>query len=88
MKICMRSISYCRPLSLPVKILVTKRDCLIVPWRAPLLLLADNLNSEVAGQPRTVMLATEISITYIHCRKCVSYIKHECLQRAYNYDGL
>ena len=58
--------------------------CLIVLCRVSLLLLADHLNSKVAGQPRNVVLATEMSITCIHCRKCLSYIKHECLQRAYN----
>lgn len=40
-------------LSQPVKII-------IVPWKVPLLLLANNLNSEVARQLRTVVLATEM----------------------------
>ena len=77
-------------LSLPVKILVTKR-----PFDSTLenstttFPLAGNLNSKVAGQPRIVLLATEISITYIHYRKCLSYIEHEGFQGAYNnYDGL
>ena len=42
----------------------------------------------LAGWSRTVVLANEICVTCVHWRECLSYIKHERLQRAYNnYDG-
>ena len=86
-QICMCSISYCR-LSLPVKILITKRpfDSTLESATAT---FGRQFKQRIAGQPRTVVLANEICVTCVRCHECLGYIKHECLQRAYNnYDGL
>ena len=87
MQICMCSISYCR-LSLPVKILVMKRpfDSTLESATAT---FGRQFKQRIAGQPGTVVLASKICVTCVHCGECLGYIKHECLWRTYNnYDGL
>ena len=83
----MCSISYCRP-SLPVKMLVTKKpfDSTLESATAS---FGRQFKQPIAGQPRIVVLANETCVTCVHCHEYLSYIKHECLQRAYNnYNGL
>ena len=85
-QICMCSISYCR-LSLPVKILVTKRP-LDSTLESATATFGRQFKQRIA-QPRTVVLANKICVTCVHCHECLGYIKHERLQWAYNnYDGL
>ena len=71
-QICMCSISYCR-LSLPVKILVTKR-----PFDSTLESATATFDRQfkqpIAGNPGTVVLANEICVTCVRCGECLRYI--------------
>ena len=64
-QICMCSISYCR-LSLPVKILVTKRpfDSTLESATAT---LGRQFKQPIAGKPGTVVSANEICVTCVRC---------------------
>ena len=79
---------YARETVEPVKILVTKRP-LDSTLESAIATFGTQFKQPIARQPRTVVLANKICATWVICRKCLGYIQHECLQRAYNnYDGL